>query len=153
MSALLSSLTEAHKSELNCQSDVVTRAHPIQKKKGKALPLTEHTAGGAPRYMHDRGVTCLEITFGPSSVTCRCWWAGVFESGEIENLTQQDIYPRSLNEIGDIDILIQIFIPQKSLDFMLGPGDTRINKTDAVPPLGSDSSREAGLLGTSMLWP
>lgn len=36
---------------------------------------------------------------------------------------------------------------------MLGPGDARINRTDAVAALWSDSGREAGLLGPAMLRP
>lgn len=78
--------TEAHKSQLSCQGDAVTRVHPIQKKE---FPLTEHIARGAPRYAPEfpyLGINIYDIPLSDLQGLAK-----MLDNGEIENLTIENL--------------------------------------------------------------
>lgn len=81
--------TEAHKSQLSCQGDVVARVHPIQKKE---FPLTEHIASGAPRYILGP-VEFPYLGINTYDIPLSDWqgWAKTLDNGEIENLTMGNL--------------------------------------------------------------
>lgn len=88
MSAWWSSLTKAHKSELNCQGDVVTRVHPIQKKKERVPTYCTHCQRCSKTQpasnKHPLGNNTPSIPLCDSKS-----WAKVFENGKAEKCTHR----------------------------------------------------------------